>query len=444
VKTLSLERRIVLALLFSAPLLWLLSAGVALYQTYGEVDELYDGQLVLLTRQLLRSNQSVPHMPAMGQITAQHDDDGDDNGLAQAVWSRQGALLWSDGGGAGFAPALSAAGFHSLKVRNVKWRVYIMRSPDNARIVAVGQKQSMRGEVAWQMVSGQLMSWLVPLPLLLLALVLAVRRGLLPLKQLALRLARRRADDLTPILDRVPAEAEPLINALNTLFERVTATLERERRFTADAAHELRTPLAALRIQTEVAQLAQDPATLNHALANLGIGIERATHLIEQLLALSRLDPMEASSAQSVNWARVCECVCQEMAGLARQKQIAVTLVWGVEPDKALPLKGDETLLALMLRNLLENALRYTPPGGAVTLECAPGAISVLDNGPGVEAQWLDSIRQRFFRPPGQRETGSGLGLSIVERIAELHHLQLQLENRAQGGFCARLQLSAK
>lgn len=471
----SLQRRIVLALLFTAPVLWLLATGVALRQSYSEVNELYDGQLVLMAHQLLRSNRldagwkvgdglrpewrgQGEHGDQEGDKAARrdwhkrhpdakwhesihtHDGDADEFSLTQAMWDRNGKLMLSDGAAADFGPGRDARGFAQREIKGEDWRVFFLRSHDGERTVAIGQKDSMRREMAWQVVSSQLLAWLFPLPLLLLALVLSVRRGLAPLKLLAERLGQRRPDDRQPILDPVPAEAQPLIQALNQLFERVTATLERERRFTADAAHELRTPLAALRVQTEVAQLAQEPAILARALVNLGIGVERATRLVDQLLALSRLDPMDGlKEARPVSWRVICERVMQDMQPLAAQRQTALTLIWREEPASVLPLAGDETLLTLMLRNLLENALRYTPNGGVVTLECASGSICVLDNGPGVAAEWLDSIRQRFFRPPGQAETGSGLGLSIVERIAGLHRLQLELENRAEGGFCARI-----
>jgi len=474
----SLERRIVLALVLTAPVLWLLATAVALYQTYGEVNELYDGQLVLMARQLIRNHPPLEEdyqstdstkegpwqdsKPAYGQHSdsvhpwrgevkrhkgskwregaRRHDGDSDDFSLTQAVWNQDGTLILNDGPASAFTPGPGRQGFSLFETKQDVWRVFYLKSREGQRTVVVGQKTSMRREMAWQVVSSQLLAWLIPLPLLLLALVIAVRRGLAPLNRLAERLSKRRADDRSPILDPVPAEAEPLIQALNQLFERVTGTLERERRFTADAAHELRTPLAALRVQAEVAQLAQDPAILARALTNLGIGVERGTRLVDQLLALSRLDPMDGlKSAQPVSWHAICERVIQDMAPFASQRNTALNVVWVDEAASVLPLCGDETLLTLMLRNLLENALRYTPSGGSVTLECARGSIAVLDNGPGVEEEWLGSIRQRFFRPPGQAETGSGLGLSIVERIASLHQLRLELENRPEGGFCARL-----
>jgi two-component system sensor histidine kinase QseC len=463
----SLQRRIVLALLVTAPVLWILATAVALYQSYGEVNELYDGQLVLMAHQLLRSNRldsgggppalqdderRRAHRAAHGgpgkrRLGAgwfagmhRHDSDTDEFSLTQAMWDRDGTLLLSDGPAGTFGAKQGDRGFSQLESKGEVWRVFVLRSHDGERTVSVGQKMSMRREMAWQVVSSQLLAWLLPLPLLLLALVLAVRRGLAPLKVLADRLARRRADDRSPITDQVPAEALPLVQALNQLFERVSGTLEHERRFTADAAHELRTPLAALRVQTEVAQLAQDPAILARALVNLGIGVDRATRLIDQLLALSRLDPMDGlKDALPISWRQICERAVQDMAPLAAQRQVSLSLQWRDAPEDVLPLCGDETLLALMLRNLLENALRYTQKGGEVTLECSSSALCVLDNGPGVAVEWLDSIRQRFFRPPGQAESGSGLGLSIVERIAGLHRLRLELENRAEGGFCSRI-----
>lgn len=433
----SLQKRIILALVLIAPLLWIVSAGVALYQTREEVHELYDGQLVMLARQLAESrhfHRGVFLPPPDGDIRS----DPQTRALAQAIWLRDGTLIWEDGEGAALTPMPARPGFYVRKTHHGKWRVYVLPTPDGRAMVAVGQNLRLRHEAAWHVVLSQLWAWLLPLPLLVGALVLAVRRGLAPLNRLADSLARRRADDLGPIDARVPTEARPLIDALNVLFGRVARTMERERRFTADAAHELRSPLAALRVQTEVAQLAQDPQVQRRALDNLGIGIERASRLVDQLLALSRLDPMQGlQQAVPVDWAAIVSAVGHDVAMLAQRRAMTIETVWADAPARVLPLLGDATLLSLLLRNLLENALRYAPAGGPVRLVLSAREIRVEDEGPGVEPACLEKLRQRFYRPPGQLEPGSGLGLSIVERIAELHGLRLDLANRAQGGFCA-------
>ncbi|TDR76661.1 ATP-binding protein [Paludibacterium purpuratum] len=437
-KRVSLQRRLVVALLLIAPLMWLLSAGVALSQTHEEINELYDSQLQLLAHQLLTSGRGQSSSPTSDG----GDGDRDDNALAQAIWHRDGRMIWADGAGADWQPPPGEGGFFTRRSHHGEWRVYALRSADGERVVAVGQRISARNSAALKVVGSQFLAWLVPLPLLLLALVLAVRRGLAPLSRLAGDLARRRSDDLSPVSQSVPAEAQPLIDALNHLFARVEQNLEHERRFTADAAHELRSPLAALRVQAEVAQLAHDPAVMKHALDNLTIGIERATRLVDQLLALSRLDPLRGlSQAQPVNWTVLCNSALNELATLAARRGSTLQIEWRAPAEQVLPLTGDATLLSLLLRNLLENALRYSPAGATVNLVCDRTCIAVEDNGPGVAPEWLDKVRQRFVRLPGQHEPGSGLGLSIVERIAALHGLRLTLANRPQGGLSASLSM---
>jgi two-component system, OmpR family, sensor histidine kinase QseC len=438
----SLQRRIVQALIFVAPLLWIASAAVALYQTRDEVHELYDGQLVMLAHQLaerrhFRHGEFLPP-PDDDRELPNDDRESTSHTLAQAIWLRDGTLVWEDGEGAALTPLPPRPGFYVRMTPHGKWRVYFLSTPDGRAMVAVGQNLRMRHEAAWHVVLSQLWAWLLPLPLLILALGFAVRRGLAPLNRLAASLTRRRADDLGPIDAPVPAEAQPLIDALNTLFARVGRTMERERRFTADAAHELRTPLAALRVQAEVAQMAQDPQVQRRALDNLGVGIERASRLVDQMLALSRLDPMQGlQHAAPVSWSAIAASVLQDVDLLVQRRGMQLECIWQDAPAEVLPVVGDAALLSLMLRNLLENALRYTPPGGRVRLLGSARSIRVEDDGPGVDPDCLEKLRQRFYRPPGQSEPGSGLGLSIVERIAELHGLRLDLGNLPQGGFCA-------
>lgn len=439
-KVRSLQRRLVVTLLISAPLMWLLAASVALYQTHEEVNELYDGQLTVLAHQLLRNHPAGATIALASPGRRDDDADAPPEAMAQAVWLRDGRLGWHDGPLPALTPVPAQPGFSLRRAGRERWRVLYVRAADGSRTVAVGQRERLRNEMAWQVVASQLFAWLVPLPLLMLGLVLAVRSGLAPLNRLARGLAARPADDLRPIETAVPDEALPLVNALNALFARVTGMLERERRFTADAAHELRSPLAALRVQSEVAILAQDAETRTRALGQLGLGIERAARLIDQLLALSRLDPLQApAQAEPVDWARLCHQALQDAGPLAARRGMRLDCDWQVPAAEVLPLSGDATLLQLMVRNLLENALRYADEGGTVRLVCTAEAIAVEDDGPGVDPQWLSRIRERFFRPPGQRQSGSGLGLSIVERIARLHRLQLELANRSPRGFCARV-----
>ncbi|CUA81801.1 Signal transduction histidine kinase [Gulbenkiania indica] len=447
----SLQRRLVLILLVVSPLLWAASSAVAIYQTHHELGELYDTQLSIFARQLLSLSLSggpaTPLPPVKDLIHGGAHADLEDHDLGVAVWDGQGRLLQSDGDGDHFTFE-DKRGFYQMTLdehgRHDVWRMFYLPAPDGSRLVAVGQREELRREAMWEVVGAQQLPWLLTLPLLMLALVWGVRRGLKPLKALSDEIATRRPDDARALTAPVPAEIAPLVAAFNRLMQRVSETLQHERRFTADAAHELRTPLAGLRVQAEVAQLTTDAAVRSHALERLEHGIDRATRLVDQLLALSRLDPMDAlPSVQTVDWQRVAAAATQEVADSAAERGITVeTQLHGV-PGRVLPLAGDELLLGLLLRNLLDNAVRYAPPGATVKLVLAEDAVEVQDDGPGMTSDHLARLGERFFRPPGQEAPGSGLGLSISLRVAELHGLCLTLANRPEGGLTARLAQTA-
>ncbi|MGL6045748.1 MAG: ATP-binding protein, partial [Vogesella sp.] len=244
-------------------------------------------------------------------------------------------------------------------------------------------------------------------------------------------------DDDTPLPTDVPTEIRPLIDAMNQLIARVASTLQHERRFTADAAHELRSPLAGLRVQAELVQLLDDPAARHAAIDKVLASVDRASHLVDELLALARLEQQDTLPFAPLSWPALVDKALAEVAATATQRQTRVSL----QLDGHGPLAdGDASLLQLMLRNLLDNAVRYSPPGSQVQLIVSPQQLVVEDNGPGIAAEHLARIGERFYRPAGQDASGSGLGLSIVGRIANLHGLQVQWQNRREGGLRVTLQ----
>ena len=257
------------------------------------------------------------------------------------------------------------------------------------------------------------------LPALALAIWLGVGSGLRPLSEVRAQLARRSAADLAPLeTARAPAEIEPLLAELNRLFGRIEQAMGRERRLTADAAHELRTPLAVLSTQAQVARRALDDASRNEALDALVDGAERAARLIEQMLTLARLESGQTAATASLELREIVRAAMAEVASRALAKGIEMELADG----PPVWLEGHAALLGVLARNLIDNAVRYTQPGGRVQAAVRPGPmLEIRDNGPGVPAGELSRLGERFHRLAGQNESGSGLGLSIVLRIAELH-----------------------
>ncbi|AOF00899.1 sensor protein QseC [Serratia marcescens] len=451
-KRLSLRLRLILIFSLLALLTWSTASVVAWVMSRNTINEVFDTQQMLFAKRLATANlgdlladESARSLPKTKKLV-HHGKRGeqDDDALAFAIFDRQGKMLLNDGeNGADFLFDEEREGFTDgeRKGDDDSWRLLWLTSPDGRYRIVVGQEWDYRRDMALGMVTGQLVPWLVTLPVLMLLIALMVGRELRPLRAVAAGLRRRAPDDETPLDARqVPTEVRPLVDALNALFARINALLVRERRFTSDAAHELRSPLAALRVQTEVVQLAGDDAPMReHALDNLTVGIDRATRLVDQLLTLSRLDSLsDLAELAPVDWN---ELVTMTLAEQDKQAHAAgVTLRYeqqGTPPAR----QGQTLLLSLLLRNLLDNAVRYTPKGGVVTVTLSERSLTVEDDGPGVTTEHLARLGERFYRPPGQEQTGSGLGLSIVQRIAGLHGLQVSFANRPAGGFVARLAL---
>ena len=235
----------------------------------------------------------------------------------------------------------------------------------------------------------------------------------------------------------MPLEVKPLTEALNGLFSRISAMVQRERRFTSDAAHELRSPLAALRVQSEVVQLAADDEAMRlHALRQLDSGIQRATRLVDQLLTLSRAEAEDARDAfQPVNLQRLLQEALAEQLPQADRVGVALRLESSAEPV----IQGHPLLLSLLARNLLDNAIRYTPEGSEVRVILESRSLRVEDNGKGLSEAEMQRLGERFWRPPGQEKSGSGLGLLIVRNVAQLHAMQLSFSQRQGGGLCVAL-----
>ncbi len=247
-------------------------------------------------------------------------------------------------------------------------------------------------------------------------------RGVYPLEILAKEIAHRSPDRLDPLVPELaPSEIRPLIAALNHLFGRLQRAYDNEKAFTADAAHELRTPLAAIIAQAQVAQKAQDGKEQTQALTQLLKSAKQASHLVDQLLCLARLDSLHQLNITKVRLDVLAEEVCAQLAPAAIDKGI----VFGLTCSGVTTVEGDATLLAVLLRNLIDNAIRYTPAGGTVEVTVVDQRLEVADNGPGIPIEHRLLVLRRFQRLAGQEISGSGLGLAIVARIAQLHRATL-------------------
>ncbi|MBZ0104790.1 MAG: sensor histidine kinase N-terminal domain-containing protein [Sulfuricella denitrificans] len=431
----SLRAKILVLLLAVTSLAWLTTAAFIYVDAHHEIDELFDAQLA----------QSAQVLLTQARHDLKNARDEDDDGIATEIagfghkYERKIAFQIRDARGrlllrSASAPAEALAGqengFADAVIDGKPWRVYSQRDEEGEIRVQVGERHSVRNELAAAVAQRLLLPLGVALPVLALLLWFAVGRGLNPLRRIGSEVAQRDPANLAPLEERAaPAEIAPLLHALNGLLGRLKTALESERRFTADAAHELRTPLAALKIQAQVARRAENEAQRASALDKLVLGADRATRLTGQLLTLARLEPTGGSSAllAACNLTEIARQTLADLAAAAQNKEIELGLDG---PDPAL-VTGNADMLGILLRNLVDNAIRYTPRHGrvSVTLMEEDGRVrlEVADNGPGIPEQERQRVFDRFYRILGNEAEGSGLGLSIVKRITDYHSASLSL-----------------
>ena len=436
-KKMSLRLRLIISFLIVSTCVWTAAAVISWQESRDQMDEFFDTYQLLLARQLSTAdwtNLTADMQKKSNRLIENVDDDGEeeDEALGFAVFNRRGEMIFNDDeNGRDFIYTPEASGFVNQKIGRKKdmWRIFWLTSADKNFTIAVGQELEFRDDAALELGEETLLPWLVGLSVLLLAVIWMVSRELRPLRRIADELSERDSDNLHPLsLSGQASEILPLIKAINTQFSRIEQMLQRERGFISDSAHELRSPLTALKVQLEVAQLADDDAAARHqALQKLNQGIDRSTRLVEQLLALSRLDSAAAAANdEPLDWPALVNAAVNEQLPAAEEKKINVkTSTDGSAPTTC----GQPLLWALLLRNLLDNAVRYSPEEAQISIELKDETLSVTNSNTVVAAEYLPRLKERFFRPAGQKSTGSGLGLSIVERIAELHRCRVALTN---------------
>ncbi|HHE9998052.1 TPA: quorum sensing histidine kinase QseC [Haemophilus influenzae] len=434
-KNRSLTLRLISVLSLTALLVWLSSTLVAWWQVRHDVNKVFDAQQVLFAERLANSDLSAILLESSTKLDKNSQSalkkSYDDDALAFAIFSKTGKLLFSDGRNGKRFIFNNKTGFYNANIYDDddKWRIFWRTAANGELFIAVGQELDYREDLIEEMIFGQMWIWFASLPILIIVLGWLIHKELRPIKRLSQEVQRRKSGDVSLLnTEGLPVEILPLVKNLNQFFDRTSAMLQRERRFTSDAAHELRSPLAALRIQTEVAQLAGDDVELREqALLHLTQGIDRASQLIEQLLTLSRLDNLQAlETLQLLDWEAIVQSLISERYFVAEKRKITLVFEKESEPKQK---QGQSILVSLMLRNLLDNAIKYCPEETTVSVKIASSQIIIEDNGGGVEPEDLKKLGQRFYRPAGQNEKGSGLGLSIVMRIAELHGFKVRLEN---------------
>jgi two-component system OmpR family sensor kinase/two-component system sensor histidine kinase QseC len=326
-------------------------------------------------------------------------------------------------------------GFADLRLRGEAWRAYGLQTADG--VIQIAQPSRVREELARAAAARVTIPLILLIPILVIAVAWSVRRGLLPLQYVTAEVQRRDVRSLKPLgEDDLPLEIAPLVSELNRLLARLQEAFDAQRAFISDAAHELRSPLTALRLQLQLLDRAQDESARLEARTRLGAAVERAIHLAEQLLTLARSDPQEsAGDFEPVDLAEVAAAGITDTHDLA----VARTIDLSLETTPDILVQGDREALRILVRNLVDNAVRYTPPRGSVQVRCrqtAEGALlEVIDTGPGIAAADRERVFDRFYRRAAAQESGTGLGLAIVKAIAARHGARVALDEAPGGGL---------
>ena len=421
----SIRARLLLALLGLVAVLSIASAALTYRRVLNETSLLFDYQLRQMALTLRNQISVAPRIEVP-------PDQGDVDLVIQ-IWDAYGARVYLSRPG---LPMLNQAvlGFADLSLRNEPWRAYGLQTVEG--VIQIAQPLRVRAKLAGEAALRVVMPLLLLLPVIILCVLWIVEQGLSPLRHMTAEVQRRDALSLTPLRTTgLAREILPLVAELNRLLGRLHAAFSLQRAFVADAAHELRSPLTALRLQLQLLDRAPDPAAAKEARGMLGAATDRAIHLVEQLLTLARLDPSEAPhNFTKVDLSVTARDAIADCHAMAYARDIELSF-----EGAPTIIQGDPDSLRVMVRNLIDNAVRYTPARGTVRVVLESKDSSVLlqitDTGPGIAAADKARVFDRFYRATGSQELGSGLGLSIVKAAADRHAATVVLEEATGGGL---------
>jgi two-component system sensor histidine kinase QseC len=443
----SLRGRLFLILVAATGVIWLFAIGWIYVGTKHEVESVLDARLQEAARMVasLGTSKNIAGSSVETDIEGPAETLIYERQLACQIWSLDGRLVARSQGAPASNLGGTQTGFSERQIDGENWRVFTLEDTDKGLRVLVGDRLGLREQIVTDIIKGLLAPTLLIVPLLGFLIWSSLNRGLRPLRMLAFELQGRRADDMSPVeAGRVPAEIVPMMDALNALFSKVESARRHEREITAFAAHELRTPLAGLKTQAQVAIGTSDPHTRSSALRQIMIAVDRTTRLVRQLLDIANLDALQnpKHDAQLNAGIVIDEIIASQPIREGLTVQVDPMLNWTT-------LSANAELLLLALRNLFENAVQHTAPPGMLRwiLERRPGQIvvSIEDEGPGIPPDELPLVTRRFYRGRHKTPWGSGLGLAIAELALHANGARLNLVNRAdRAGLRAEVILPAR
>jgi len=435
------------------------------YFAVEEVDELYDAQLAQTSRilegfidrpinEIDFDNLNTALLRAVIAYSGEDDDERSADGhgyegkLVIQIWDEEGNLLVKTPTAPMYALSPLKSGYFLKLYRDFNWYVFTHHTTQNNLWIIVAEREDVRGELTNEISMSYVAGFILITLFLTASLLFAIHRGLKPLLDLSAQISELHIDRLEAVKleGTQPSELKPVVGAINELMGSVEKDLERERRFLGDVAHELRTPLAGLKLHAQIALTAEDLAHCKQSVGNVLKGIDRSTRLITQLLTLARLDPRALGEKEIVNLGECCHDVWQQLVN-SHEKSLTPHRI-SIAPDlNALEISAYSILIGVMLRNILENACRYSPENSLIVIdgkltETQQLSISISDEGTGIPEERIASLGNRFFRESPADRQGSGLGLSIVKRIAELHSAEVTFHNRQPHGLAVVIEFS--
>ena len=414
---------------------------VSWFEAKETTDEFFDTYQMALARNLASAdwqniNHEIQKHTDFELKNIKHADE-DDEAIGFAVFDLNGNMVFHDNeNGKDFVFKSVTGAFLNENVSDEPWRIIRVKSADKNFIIAIGQELEYRSDVAWDLIEEFMLPWLIGFCILLAFMLLIVEREFKPLKRAAMQIKNRNMEDLSEVSAiGFPKEVLPLVEAINELLKKLELLLQKERRFVADAAHELRTPLTALNVQLEVLQMGiDDKKSRDKAIINLEQGLFRASHLVEQLLLLSKIENslvVENNDQEQINWKKIVVSVCDEYKIMAQQKNISFEI--DKLADEGPINKANKALISMVVKNLVENAIKYSPEKARIQIETSSKYLRVFNSGIIVKEEHLAYLGQRFYRPSGHNEKGSGLGLSIVMLITKYYGCEIKFANVDDG-----------
>ena len=420
----SLRKRLLWLLLVAVALTALVQGSVAYYTAEYEADEIFDYQMQQMVRAL---HGRVP------SVSSQSLRDEADFDFVIQIWALDGTPI--------FAPEQREAlprqpglGFSEFTTHGKRYRIFSMRT--ETQVVQIAQDVAARHELAGSLALGMVGPIIVLAPLLMIAVWWVVTKSTQPLARAREQIANRTADDLSPLrVPGLPDEVRPLVDAVNLMFARVAEAFEAQRNFVADAAHELRSPLAALRLQIQAIQRAHGAESNDIARRRLLAGIDRLARLVDQMLVLARQDAAaDVTVGARIDLRAIVTLAIGDAISAAQERHIDL----GIVEAESITIIGDAEALSILLRNLLDNAIKFAPEGGTVDVairrQDGQAVLEIADSGPGIALEERNRVFDRFYRVVGGSAVGSGLGLAIAQGIARWHHATITLGTSARLG----------